>query len=284
MPELTITPRERAEIEAANLSALRPVVFIHGLWLHSTSWLPWAQLFLEAGYAPLLPGWPGDPETVDASREHPERFAGVGVEEAARYYGEIIRMLQMPPLIIGHSFGGLLAQRLLGEGLGAGAVAIDAAPFRGVLPLPMSALKVAFPVLRSPGNRHRAVSLTPEQFRYAFANAVSPLEAAALYEAYAIPASGRPLFQAAAANLNPRTPAKVNVANNERGPLLLISGEMDHTVPAAVVNAEVKLHQRRSKAITEHEQVPGRGHSLTIDSGWAEIAQRAIAFGQRYVN
>jgi pimeloyl-ACP methyl ester carboxylesterase len=283
MPEL-ITARERAEIEAANSSALRPVVFIHGLWLHSSSWLPWAQLFLEAGYAPMMPGWPGDPETVDESREHPERIAGVGVEEAAQYYGEIIRRLQMPPLIIGHSFGGLLAQKLLGEGLGAGAVAIDAAPFRGVLPLPISALRSAFPVLRSPANRNKAVSLTPEQFRYAFANAVSPIEAAALYEAYAIPAPGRPLFQAATANLNPRTAAKVNVSNDERGPLLLISGEKDHTVPVAIVNAEVKLHQRKSKAITEHEQVAERGHSLTIDSGWVEVAQRAIAFGRRYVN
>jgi pimeloyl-ACP methyl ester carboxylesterase len=279
-----ITSRELAEIDAANTSGLRPVVFIHGLWLHWTSWNRWAEVFREAGYAPLQPGWPGDPDTVLESREHPEAFAGVGVEQTTQHFATILRALHIPPLLVGHSVGGLIAQKLLGQNLGAGAVAIDAVPFRGVLRLPLSALRAAFPVLRSPRNRKRAVSLTPEQFRYAYANAVSAVEAAELYEVFAIPGAGRPIFQVATANLSRHSETRVKTDNPQRGPLLLISGVRDHSVPMSLVKAEYRKHQRRSEAVTELEQIDNRGHSLTIDSGWPEVAQRALGFGKRYVN
>src|SRR5690348_14617892 len=157
------------------------------------------------------------------------------------------------------------------------AVPIDAAPFRGVLPLPISALRSSAPVLGNPANRHRAVPLTYDQFRYAFANAVSEQEAKELYETYAVPAPGAPLFQAATANVNPWTEAKVNTRNPERGPLLIISGEKDHTVPWAIANASFKK-QHRNPSVTEIVEIPGRGHALTIDSGWREVADTALGF------
>ncbi|HEX3554660.1 MAG TPA: alpha/beta hydrolase [Thermoanaerobaculia bacterium] len=277
--ENTITAREQAEIEAANASGHTPVVFVHGLWLHASSWSRWIDLFREAGYAALAPGWPDDPESVEESRQHPEVFAGKGVDEVTDHYAAIIRQLKKSPVIIGHSFGGLITQQLLGLGLGAAAVAIDPAPFRGVLPLPFSALKAAFPVLGNPANLKRAVSLTAEQFRFAFANAVSEQEAAELYATFAIPAPGRPLFQAATANIDPTTEAKVNVKNATRGPLLLISGEKDNTVPFAITHAEFKQYEK-SAAVTEFQQIDGRGHSLTIDSGWREVADHALAFAK----
>ncbi len=279
--EGTITTREQAEIDAANASRGRPVVFVHGLWLHATSWERWAELFRAAGYAPLSPGWPGEPESVATSREHPEAFAGVGVEAATDHHAAILRRLKAPAVLVGHSFGGMIAQKLLGMGLGAAAVAIDAAPFRGVLPLPFSALKAAFPVLANPANLHRAVSLTEEQFRFAFANAVPAEEASQLYQTFAIPAPGRPLFQAATANLDPGTEASVDLAATD-APLLLIAGKEDHTVPPAITHAELKLHQKKSSGVTELQEIDGRGHSLVIDGGWREVAERALAFARRH--
>jgi non-heme chloroperoxidase len=194
----------------------------------------------------------------------------------------MISGLATKPAIVGHSFGGLLAQILAGRGLSAASVAIDPAPFRGVLPLPISALKSSAPVLGNPANRNRAVPLSYEQFRFAFANAVSEEEAKELYETYAVPASGAPLFQAATANLNPWTEAKVNSKNPDRGPLLIISGEKDHTVPWAIANASYK-RQKRNDGVTEITEMPGRGHALTIDSGWREVADTALAFVKRFV-
>ncbi|HEY0783786.1 MAG TPA: alpha/beta fold hydrolase [Thermoanaerobaculia bacterium] len=276
-----ITAREQAEIAAANASGRRPVVFVHGLWLHASSWDRWAEMFREAGYATLAPGWPDDPETVEASRQNPDVFAGKGVDEVTEHYAAIIRQLQTPPAIVGHSFGGMIAQKLLGLGLGAVGVAIDPAPFRGVLPLPFSALKSAFPVLENPANLHRAVMLTEEQFRFGFASAVSEEEAVELYKTYPIPGSGRPLFQAATANLDWTTEASVDTKNATRGPLLLISGEKDNTVPPAITHAEFKQY-RKSPALTELQDIAGRGHSLTIDSGWREVADHALAFVQKH--
>jgi pimeloyl-ACP methyl ester carboxylesterase len=189
--------------------------------------------------------------------------------------------LQRKPAIIGHSFGGLLAQILAGRGLSLATVAIDPAPFRGVLPLPLSALRSAFPVLGNPANRHRAVPLTYEQFRFAFANAVSEEEAKQLYEEFAVPAPGAPLFQAATANLNPWTEAKVDTENPDRGPMLIISGEKDHTVPWAIANATFHLHQK-NPGLTEIVEIPNRGHALTIDSGWREVATTALEFVKRF--
>ena len=270
------------QVEQTNATGLAPVMFIHGLWLLESSWDRWAAVFEEAGYTAIAPGWPDDPDTVEEAKAHPEVFAGKTIGQVADHYAKLIGKLDKKPAVIGHSFGGLLTQMIAGRGLSAASVAIDPAPFRGVLPLPISALKSSSPVLGNPANRDRAVPLTYEQFRYAFANAVSEDEAKELYENFAVPAPGAPLFQAAAANLNPWTEAKVDTKNPDRGPLLIISGEKDHTVPWAIANASYKK-QKRNEGVTEIEEIPNRGHALTIDSGWREVADKALAFVKRFV-
>jgi non-heme chloroperoxidase len=277
----TTTVTEAEEVERANASGKTSVVFIHGLWLLPSSWDRWATVFEEAGYAALTPGWPDDPETVAEANAHPEVFAHKTVGQVADHYAEVIGRLSKKPVVIGHSFGGLLTQIIAGRGLSAASVAVDPAPFRGVLPLPISALRSASPVLGNPLNRNRAVPLTYDQFRYGFANAVGEDEARELYETYAVPAPGAPIFQAAAANLNPWTEAKVDSKNPERGPLLIIGGEKDHTVPWAIVKASFN-RQKRNEGVTEIAKIPGRGHALTIDSGWREVADTALAFVQRF--
>src|SRR5438034_1355144 len=276
----TISEHEAEQVERANASGQTPVVFVHGLWLLPNSWDRWAALFEDAGFVALTPGWPDDPETVEEAKAHPEVFAGKSVGQIADYIDGIIRRLDKKPAVIGHSFGGLLAQIIAGRGLAAVTVAVDPAPFRGVLPLPISALRSASPVLANPANRNRAVPLTFEQFRYGFANAVSEDEAKELYETYAVPGSGEPIFQAAAANLNPWSEAKVDTKNPDRGPLLIISGEKDHTVPWAIANSSYK-HQQSNPAVTEIIEINGRGHALTIDSGWREVADTALGFLRR---
>jgi pimeloyl-ACP methyl ester carboxylesterase len=275
-------PTTDEQVERANASGRTPVVFIHGLWLLPSSWDRWAAMFDEAGYAPLTPGWPDDPDTVEEANANPDVFAHKTIGDVADHYGEVIGKLEKKPAVIGHSFGGLLTQIVAGRGLSAVSVAIDPAPFRGVLPLPISALRASAPVLRNPANRNRAVPLTYDQFRFAFANAVSEDEAKELYETYAVPAPGAPLFQAAAANLNPWTEAKVDTDNPDRGPLLIISGEEDHTVPWAIANASYK-QQADNKGVTEIIEIPNRGHALTIDRGWREVADTALAFVKRFV-
>jgi non-heme chloroperoxidase len=277
-----ITEHEAAEIAAANDSGKPAVVFVHGLWLLPNSWDRWQAMFQEAGYATLAPGWPDDPNTVDEANLHPETFAHKTVGQIADHFDDVVQQLSNKPAIIGHSFGGLLTQILAGRGRSAVSVAIDPAPFRGVLPLPISALKSASPVLGNPANRNRAVPLTYEQFRYAFANAVTESEAQELHATYAVPGSGTPLFQAAAANLNPWTEAKVNSKNPERGPLLILDGELDHTVPWAIANASYKK-QRRNEGVTEIQKIEGVGHSLTIDHGWRDVADISLSFVQRYL-
>ena len=270
-----------AQIEAANAGGKPPVVFIHGLWLLPTSWQRWADVFAAAGYAPVLAGWPDDPDTVEEANAHPEVFARKSVGQVADHFSELIGKLDRKPVVVGHSFGGLLTQIIAGRGLSAASVAIDSAPFRGVLPLPVSALRVAGIVIGNPANYHRAVPLTYDQFRYGFANAVSEDEARELYATYAVPASGEPLFQAATANLNPWTEVKVDTGNPERGPLLIISGEKDHTVPWTIANASYQQHTD-NPGVTEIVEVPDRGHSLTIDSGWREVCDTALSFIQRF--
>ncbi|HEX9546557.1 MAG TPA: alpha/beta hydrolase [Acidimicrobiales bacterium] len=277
------TDRTTAEqIEHANSTGLTPVVFIHGLWLLPTSWDRWAAVFEKAGYTALTPGWPDDPETVAEAKAHPEVFAHKTIGQVADHYAEVIGKLKKKPAVIGHSFGGLLTQIVAGRGLSAASVAIDPAPFRGVLPLPFSALKSASPVIGNPANRNRAIPLTYEQFRFAFANAVTEEEAKDLYDTFAVPASGVPLFQAAAANLNPWTEAKVDTKNPARGPLLIISGQKDNTVPWSIANASYK-QQKRNEGVTEIVEIPNRGHALVIDNGWREVADKALAFVKRFV-
>jgi non-heme chloroperoxidase len=278
----TPSPTEAEQIERANASGRTPVVFIHGLWLLPSSWDRWAKLFEEAGYTALTPGWPDDPETVAEAKAHPEVFAGKTVGQVADHYSDVIRRLAKKPAVMGHSFGGLLTQIVAGRGLSAASVAIDPAPFRGVLPLPISALRVANTVLHNPLNWNRAVPLSYDQFRYGFANAVSEDEAKELYENFSVPTSGAPLFQAATANLNPWTEAKVDTKNPERGPLLITAGTKDHTVPPAISKASFK-QQKKNEGVTELVSFEGRGHALTIDSGWREVADTALAFVQRFV-
>jgi pimeloyl-ACP methyl ester carboxylesterase len=268
-------------VDRANATGRTPVVFIHGLWLLPSSWDRWCPLFAEAGYAPLCPGWPDDPGTVAQAYAEPQVFANKTVGQVADHHAAILGRLDRKPAVIGHSFGGLLAQMLAGQGLAAVSVVIDSAPFRGVLPLPISALRSAAPVLSKPTNRHRAVPLTFEQFRYAFANAVSEEEAKELFVTFAVPASGAPLFQAAAANLNPWTEVKVNSVNPDRGPMLIVSGQKDQTVPSAISDA-IYGKQKRNGGVTEFVEMPNRGHSLTIDAGWRRIADIALAFVERF--
>jgi non-heme chloroperoxidase len=227
-------------------------------------------------------GWPDDSATVAEARANPQALAGKSVGQVADYVSGTVKQLQKKPAVIGHSFGGLFTQIVAGRGLSAVSVAIDPAPFRGVLPLPLSALRSAFPVLGNPANRGKTVLITFEQFRYAFANAVSESEAKELYETYVVPAPGKPLFQAAFANVNPRSEVRVDVDNPQRGPLLIIEGGNDNIAPWAIANASYK-RQKRNPGVTEIHKIPGRGHSLVIDSGWKEVAETALAFVRRFV-
>jgi non-heme chloroperoxidase len=277
----TITQRETEQVEQANANGRTPAVFIHGLWLLPSSWDRWAELFEEAGYAAVTPSWPDDPDTVEEARANPEVLAKKTLGQVADHTAEVIGALDKKPAVLGHSTGGLLAQILADRGLSAVTVAIDPGPFRGVLPLPVAALRSAAPVLANPLNRGRAVTLTPDQFRYGWANALSDDETKELYETYHVAAPGVALMQMANANLNPWTEAKLDPKNPDRGPLLIMDGEKDHTVPWAIANASYK-RQRHNPGVTEIVQVPNRGHSLTIDSGWREVAEQALAFVRRF--
>jgi len=282
--EKTISKYEKEQVRRANTTGRQPVVFVHGLWLMPNSWDRWATLFEEAGFTALTPGWPDDPDDVEEANRFPDLMAGTTIGQIADHFDVLIRDLKAKPAIIGHSFGGLLAQILAGRSLSAVTVAIDPAPFRGVLPLPISSLKSAFPVLHNPANRNRAVPLTYDQFRYGFANAVDEKEANELYLKFAVPGSGAPLFQAATANLNPWTEAAVDIDNPMRGPLLIISGQKDNTVPSAVAKAAFREQKENNLGVTEIVEIPNRGHSLTIDHGWREVAEKALAFVRQFVH
>jgi len=277
----TITQREAEQIEKANAMGRTPVVFIHGLWLLPSSWDRWMAVFEEAGYAPLAPGWPDDPETVEAARANPEVIAGKGVVQVADHFAEAIAALDKQPAIVGHSFGGLITQILAGRGLAAASVAVDPAPFKGVLPLPIAAIRTTLPVLGNPANRGRAVTLTLEQFRYGWANTLGEDESKRLYDEFHIAAPGRPIFQAAFANFNPGAETKVDTKNPERGPLLIFTGEDDHAVPPSMSKAAFKK-QSHNPGVTEHVEMPGRDHALVIDDRWHEVADKALAFIKRF--
>jgi pimeloyl-ACP methyl ester carboxylesterase len=277
----SISARENQEIEAANASGDPPVVFIHGLWLLPSSWANWADFFKQAGYAPLTPDWPDDPETVDEARANPDVLAKKTLRQVADHSTEIVTRLDRKPALIGHSTGGLVAQMLAGRGLAAATVAIDPGVFRGVLPLPGSVLKGVGPFLLDPRTRGRAITLTFDQFTYGWANALDENEAKELYEAFHVAGSGVALVQMGNANLNPWTESKVDTKNPDRGPLLIIDGEKDHTVPWAIANAAYK-RQKRNPAVTEIAKIPNRGHSLTIDHGWREVAETALDFLRRF--
>jgi non-heme chloroperoxidase len=278
----TVTDWEKAEIDRANESGLTPVTFVHGLWLLSSSWQQWRDLFEANDFITIAPGWPDDPDTVQEAHEDPSVFAHKMVQGVTDHYLEAISLLDRKPAVIGHSFGGLIAQKIAGEGVAAATVAIDNAPFKGVLPLPVSALKSASPVLRNPANRSKAVTLTLEQFTYGWTNNLDEAESAELYEKYHVAAPGAPLFQAAVANFNILGgETRVDTKNPDRGPLLIIAGEADNTVPLAITEATYKI-QSKNPGLTEIVTVPNRGHSLTIDHGWREVAQLALTFVNRF--
>jgi non-heme chloroperoxidase len=278
----SISEREQGQIEAANTSGNTPVVFIHGLWLLPSSWDNWADFFKQAGYAPLTPDWPDDPETVEEARANPDVLAKKTIGQIVDHTTEVIGALDEKPVVMGHSTGGLFAQMISGRGLSAATVAIDPGIFRGVLPLPASTLKVAGALLINPLTRGRAITLSFDQFKYGWANALDEKEAKELYDKFHVAGSGIALVQMGNANLNPWTEAKVDTKNPDRGPLLIIDGEKDHTVPWAIANAAYK-RQRRNPGVTEITKMPNRGHSLTIDGGWQEVAQTALDFVKRFV-
>ncbi len=274
----TPTPAELAEVERANASNKQPVVFVHGLWLLDSSWDRWAAFFEDAGYVAVTPGWPDDPESIDDARSRPDVFAGKSVGDVAAYQQAIIERLDKKPAIIGHSFGGVLVQILAGRGLSAATCAISPAPSRGVLPLPVNALKAAAPVLANPANRGRAITLTYDQFRFGFASSVSEQEAKELYDQFHVAGSGVALFQAAFANVNPGSEVKAKKKGEDRGPMLVLVGDEDHQAPPAIARATYKKQAKNEYSVTEFAEVPGRGHSITIDSGWQEVAQSCLDF------
>jgi non-heme chloroperoxidase len=282
MTTSTVTAWEEAEIERANASGLTPVVFVHGLWLLSSSWQRWRDLFEANGYTTIAPGWPDDPATVTEAFDHPEVFAHKKVQAVTDHYLDAIKRLAKKPAVVGHSFGGLIAQKIAGSGASVATVSIDNAPFRGILPLPISSLKSSFPVLSNPTNYGKAIALTFDQFKYGWANNLDEAEAKELHETFHVPAPGLPLFQAAVSNFNPVSETRVDSKNPDRGPLLIIAGENDHTIPLAITEATFKLQSKHNPGVTEIERIPGRGHSLVIDSGWKEVADVAVTFIQRF--
>jgi pimeloyl-ACP methyl ester carboxylesterase len=277
----TITAGESRQVEAANASGRTPVVFIHGLWLLASSWEPWADAFEAAGYAPVCPGWPDDPETVEAARQAPQALAGKSVGQVADHFAAVIGRLDRKPVVVGHSFGGLLAQILAARGLAVATVAVDPAPFRGILALPLAAIRATLPVLANPLNRGRAVTLSFDQFRYSWANGPSEEEARRIYDRFHVAAPGKPIFQAAVENLNPATELRVDTRAPARGPLLILTGGVDHAVPPAMSRAAYKK-QLRNPSPTEHVELPDRGHSLTIDDGWREVCDASLEFVGRF--
>lgn len=280
MNTTTLTANEAQHVAEANASGKQPIIFVHGLWLLASSWKQWREYFESRGFATVAVEWPGDAADVELSRRNPDTLAGLGVQEIADHVAAVADALDRKAIAIGHSFGGLLVQKVAGTGRFLATVAIDPAPFRGVLPLPVSALKAAFPALGRPSTRHSTVTLTREQFRYAFANAVTERESDDLYEQFHVAGPGRPLFQVATANLNPRSATSVSTTDPRRGPLLVISGQHDHTVPHAMAFAAYRL-QSRNPGVTEFSEIPGRGHSLVIDAGWADVADAAHEFATR---
>jgi len=252
-----------------------PVIFIHGLWIHSSAWQPWLDLFESHGYSVSAPGWPGDGPTVAETRDNPDALNDVGITEIVDHYAGLIGTPEVKPIVVGHSFGGLIAQELLANGVVAAAVAIDPAGIKGVKAVPFAQLKSGFPVLGNPANRHRTVSLTAKQFKYAFGNMLTEEESDALHAAWTIPGPGKPLFQDAGANFSRHSPAAVDTHKADRGPLLLTSGTEDHTVPLKVTEEVFALYAD-SPAVTEFHKFEGRGHSLTLDSGWKDVADVAL--------
>jgi pimeloyl-ACP methyl ester carboxylesterase len=257
------------------LQRLNSIVLINGLWMTALSWENWVKRYTDKGFRVIAKSWPGMDIDINELRRNPASIATLGITEIVDHYEKIIRELDSAPIIIGHSFGGLMTQILIDRGLGAAGVAIAPAPVKGIIVLPFSTLKVSFPALSNPVNNHRALPLRPEQFHYAFTNHLSEEESLAVYNRYAVPGPDHVLFQAAFANFNPHAATAVDFQNNDRAPLLLVSGGKDHVSPASVVEANFKLYPK-TKAVTEYKEFPERTHYTLGQKGWEEVADYAL--------
>ncbi|HUJ19220.1 MAG TPA: alpha/beta hydrolase [Nitrospirota bacterium] len=253
------------------------IVLIHGLWMTPRSWDPFRGYYEGRGYRVLTPAWPQMKGEVEEVRRDPSALAGLGLLEIADHYEKFVRSLDEPPIVMGHSMGGLVVQILLDRGLGAAGVSIDGAAPKGIYRLPLSVIKAASPVLSNPFNYRRNVALTFDQFRYAFAHVMTEKDARAAYDNNAIPGPGRTIFQVAFGNLNPRAANKVNHGNSERVPLLLINGAEDHLIPPILNRINYKLY-KRSTAVTDYKEFPNRSHLIVAQDGWQEVAEYALSW------
>jgi alpha-beta hydrolase superfamily lysophospholipase len=257
------------------------IVLIHGLWLTPLSWEKWIDHYKAKGFNAIAPPWPGMEGDIEQVRSNTKPYEKLGIKEIADHYEQIIRELDKPPIIMGHSFGGLITQVLLDRGLGSAAVAISPAPIKGILALPLSALKVASVALKNPANRHKAVTLTPDEFRYGFGNLLSVEDSKRAYDRLAIPGPGRVLFQAAFSNLIPNSPAAVHPKSGNRPPLLLQANGKDHTVPAAVTKNAYKI-QRKASSPTGLKEYPDRSHYTFAQDGWEGVADDALDWATQH--
>lgn len=251
------------------------IVLIHGLWMTALSWEHWVTRYQERGFKVIARSWPRMEGDLSELRSDTSGFDDLGVEEILEHYEGIIGDLDAPPIIMGHSFGGAFTQILLDRGLGAAGVAIDSAPLKGMFALPGSTLKAGRPVLKNPANRHKAVALTPEEFHYSFTNTLDEAESEAIFERYAVPGPGRVLFQGALANLTPHARVAVDFGNDDRAPLLLIAGGADHVAPASLNRSNFE-HYKKSAAVTEFKEFPGRSHYTLGEDGWEDVADYAL--------
>ena len=248
-----------------------PLVLIHGAWLSARSWERFADYFTKRGFDVSAPEWPRKHGDVEALREESAELAGLGLAEIVDHYETLIRGLDAPPVLVGHSFGGLIVELLLDRGVGRAGVALSPAPPKGILVLPFSSLKAASPALAHPSKRHGIVELSAEEFGYGFVNTYTDEEAAAAYERYAVPETGRIFYEAGFANFSLHPPTQVHFSNAERAPLLIVGATKDHTVPASVSRAQHKKYER-SSAKTDYMEFEGRPHLFVVGEGWEEVA------------
>jgi pimeloyl-ACP methyl ester carboxylesterase len=248
------------------------IVLVHGLWMTPLSFEYWAHHFTERGYSVFAPSWPGMERDIRALRRSPDSYANLGFRRLVDHYERLILELDSAPIVMGHCFGGLVVQALLDRGLASCGVAIASAPIKGVWTLPYSTLRVVTPQLMHP---RACVPLTPQQFHYAFMNHTSAEESFHVYQRYAVPGADHVLFQAELANFNPFAETAVNTRRNNRAPLLMIAGSQDHLIPPSIVKANVRAY-RKSSAVTEYKEFPGRTHFIIAQPGWQEVANFAL--------
>jgi pimeloyl-ACP methyl ester carboxylesterase len=258
------------------------IVLIHGLWLTPRSWEGWIDRYQKAGYNVIAPSWPGLEGEVEAIRQDPSPLKRLKLKTVVDHYERIIRKLNAPPIIMGHSFGGLITQMLIDRGLGSAGVAIDSAQTAGVAVLPFSTIRAGFPILGNPFSYGRTTSLSPGQFNYAFTNELSPTESNKVYDRYSIPAANSILWDAALALLNPKASSRVNYANSNRAPLLFIAGGNDHIVPPAINKSNVRKYIKKSSAVTDYREFPNRTHHTVGQKGWEEVADFAIQWANMH--